>query len=105
MGKQGKNAKESFTVEWLLFHTVNLITENQAHLPLLTRWDFLVAFSTVILKKNYEKHEELEGALAYISLRSHVLGKNQVKACANCKKNFKKQRSKIPEIDLFRHMP
>lgn len=105
MGKQGKNAKESFTVEWLLFHTVNLITENQAHLSLLTRWDFLVAFSTVILKKNYEKHEELEGALAYISLRPHVLGKNQVKACANCKKNFKKQRLKIPEIELFRHMP
>lgn len=31
----GKKAKESFTVERLLFHTVNLSTENQAHLSLL----------------------------------------------------------------------
>lgn len=31
----GKMQKESFTVQWLLFHTVNLGTENQAHTALL----------------------------------------------------------------------
>lgn len=64
MGKRGKNAKESFTVEWLLFHTVNLSTENQAHLSLLGilcmniagkhNFDVIRRF-TVVLHQTYQE--------------------------------------------------
>lgn len=37
--------------------------------------------------------------LVYIPLRPHVFTKNQVKADTNCKNNFKKQCSKIPETE------
>ena len=37
MGRRGKNAKESFTVEWLLFHTVNFSTEKSGTLS--SAWD------------------------------------------------------------------
>lgn len=56
--------------------------------------------------KNDAKHKELEGALVYIhlhlvyiSLRPHVFAKNQAKACMNCKNNFKKLSSKVPETE------
>lgn len=58
----------------------------------------MVFFIVILKKKKNEKHEKLEGALVYMSLRSHVLAKNQVKACANCKKNFKEQYSKNQKL-------
>lgn len=64
-----------------------------------------MVFSTVILKKSDEKQGKLEEALVYMCLRLHVLAKYKVKACANYKKNFKKQCSKTPETELYEYMP
>lgn len=64
-----------------------------------------MVFSTAILKKNDEKQGILEEALVYMCLRLHVPAKYKVKACANWKKNFKKQCSKTPETELYKYMP
>lgn len=61
----------------------------------ISLWYFLLLF----WKKKMKNIKKLEGALVYMPLRPHVLARNQVKACTNCKKNFKMQCSKIPETE------